>query len=126
MIAFAESLRSGVLRMGHGSLEDAPVVPRTYRFLLNLGGFDVVNVLAVTSAAFKQPLDRVEHRFFPVSRVKLTVSTTELGVPELERGENVLRLRKSLRASEDTPLIFFLVVNNNMVTRLYPFFVNPD
>lgn len=124
MIAWAESLRSGVLVMERGSLEDAPVVPRTYRILMSLGGWQVVNVLAVNSEVFSKPLDRLESRVFPVRRYRVSIDRFEHSVPELEAWENVQRLRKSLKASEQHPLVMFLVVTNGAVTRLYPFFVD--
>ena len=124
LIAWATSMRSGVLRMENGSLEDAPVLPRTYRFLMNMGIFKLVAVYAVTAEVFKKPLDQLEYRTYPYSNVKLGVDTSEIGVPFLENWDNVVRLRKSLKATEDNPLIFFLVVSNGTITRLYPFFID--
>ena len=124
MIAWAESRRSGVLTMERGSLEDAPIVPRTYRFLMNLGMWRAVNVMVARREVFAKPLDHVETREFPVTRYRVGVDRYEHTVPELENWNNVLRLRKNLKATADDPLIMFLVVSNGNALRLYPFFLD--
>lgn len=124
LIAWAEPLRAGHLKMGHGFLEDAPVLPRTYRFLVNVSGFDIIAVIAVSKDAFSQPLDRLNSKKLPHTTTKLNVQTAEVGVPELEDWDKVLRLRKSLKASEDKPLVFFIVLSNGIVSRFYPFFID--
>jgi len=124
LIAWAEPARPGVLKMGHGFLEDAPILPRTYRFLVNVGGFDVIGVLAVNHDVFKVSLEHLDSKMLPHSTVKLNVKTAEIGVPELEDWERVLRLRKSLKATFDKPLVFFIVLSNGMVKRFYPFYVD--
>jgi hypothetical protein len=52
LIAYAEPQRVGMLKMGHGFLEDAPILPRTYRFLVNVPGFAPIAVLAVNKDVF--------------------------------------------------------------------------
>jgi hypothetical protein len=123
LIAWADA-RAGKLRLSHGFLEDAPILPRTYRFLVNVPFYDVVGVLAVNKDVFSQPLDRLESRMLPHTTVKLNVQTVEIGVPELEDWEKVLRLRKSLKATNDKPLVLFLVLTNGIVNRFYPFFID--
>jgi len=124
LIAWAEPLRAGHLKMGHGFLEDAPVLPRTYRFLVNVSGFDVVAVMAVNKDVFSKPLDRLDSRTLPHTTTKLNVQTVEIGVPELEDWDKVLRLRKSMKASDDKPLVLFIVLSNGIVSRFYPFFID--
>jgi hypothetical protein len=124
LIAWAEPLRSGVLKMGHGFLEDAPILPRTFRFLVNVGGFDVIGVLAVNKDVFSKSLDRLDSKVLPHTTTKLNIKTVEIGVPELEDWERVLRLRKNMKASDDKPLVLFIVLSNGMVRRFYPFFID--
>jgi hypothetical protein len=124
LIAWAEPLRAGHLKMGHGFLEDAPVLPRTYRFLVNVPGFAVIAVIAVNKDVFSQRLDRLDSKTLPHTTTKLNVQTAEIGVPELEDWDKVLRLRKNLKASEDKPLVLFIVLSNGMVSRFYPFFID--
>jgi hypothetical protein len=124
LIAWAEPLRAGMLKMGHGFLEDAPILPRTYRFLVNVGGFDVIGIVAVNQDVFKEPLDRLDSKMVPHSTVKLNVNTVEIGAPELEDWEKILRLRKSLKATFEKPLVFFIVLSNGMVKRFYPFYLD--
>lgn len=123
LIAWAEAQR-GVLKMRQGFLEDAPILPRTYRFLVNVGGFDLAGVLAVNHDVFEKELDRLNSKMLPHSAQKLNVKTIEVGVPELEDWDKVLRLRKSLEATTDKPLVCFLVLSNGPVKRFYPFFVD--
>lgn len=124
LIAWAQTTNAGTFRMENGSLEDAPILPRTYKFLVNLGSYDVIGVLATTTEVMSKPLDRMERRDLPFSTVKLAVTTNEIGVPELEHWDRVQRLRKSLRASAQHPLIFFLIVTNGANVRYYPFFID--
>ena len=124
LIAWAEPQPYRPWKMANGSLEDAPVLPRTYRILNSLPAWRTVSVVAATTDVFKVDPDRFETLPLPFSAVKLTVSTVEIGIPELERYENVLRLRKSLRATADKPLYFFLALSNGVVTRFYPFRVD--
>ena len=124
LIAWAEPLRDGALKMGHGFLDDAPVLPRTFRFLVNVPGFDPIGVIAVNKDVFSQPLDRLDSKVLPHTTTKLNVQTVEIGVPELEDWDKVLRLRKNMKASDDKPLVLFIVLSNGMVRRFYPFFID--
>ena len=123
LIAWAEPVR-GVLKMSHGFLEDAPILPRTYRFLVNVGGFNIAGVLAVNRDVFTRQLDRLENKMLPHSAVKLNIQTVEVGVPELEDWTSVLQLRKNMKAMPDKPLVLFIVLTNGAVTRFYPFFID--
>jgi len=125
LIAWAESQRSGVFRMANDhSLEDAPVLPRTYRFLVNTGIYVPIGVLATTGQVFSKALDILEYKRLAYSSTRLGVSTYEIGVPELEDWTKVQRLRKSLKASDEHPAIFFLMVTNGTIIRYYPFFID--
>jgi hypothetical protein len=121
LIAWAEARRFRPWQMANGSLEDAPVLPRTYRILNSMPAWRAVGVVATTTDVFKVDPDRFETLELPFSAVKLTITTVEIGIPELERYENVLRIRKTLRATADKPVYFFLALNNGVVTRFYPF-----
>jgi len=117
----AEPLRDDVLRMGHGFLEDAPVLPRTFRFLVNVPGGDPIAVLAVNKDVFARPLDCLESKILPHTITKLNIRTVEIGVPEPEDWDTVLRLRKNLKASDDKPLVLFMVLSNGMNATLLSF-----
>jgi hypothetical protein len=124
LIAWAETTRAGVFRVHNGSLEDAPNLPRTYRFLVNMGSYDVIGVLATTTAVFSKPLDTLDRKDLPFSNTKLAIATHEIGVPELEDWARVERLRKSLKATPEQPMIFFLILTNGANVRYYPFFID--
>jgi hypothetical protein len=121
LIAWAEPRRYLPWQMANGSLDDAPVLPRTYRILNSMPAWRVISVVAATTDAFARDPDRLETLQLPFSAVKLSVSTVEIGIPELEKWDNVLRMRKTLRATAEKPLYFFLALNNGVVTRFYPF-----
>jgi hypothetical protein len=87
LIAWAESRRFRPWQMANGSLEDAPVLPRTYRILNSMPAWKAVGVVAATTDVFKIDPDRFETLELPFSAVKLTISTVEIGIPELEKYE---------------------------------------
>lgn len=121
LIAWAEPQGFRPWKMANGSLEDAPVLPRTYRILNSMPAWQAVGVVAATTDVFKIDPDKFEILQLPFSAVKLTITTVEIGIPELEKYENVLRIRKSLRATPDKPVYFYLALHNGVVTRFYPF-----
>ena len=124
LIAWAEPGRFGIWKMANGSLEDAPVIPRTYRILASLPAWKVINVVVATTDVFTETFDRIESVSLPFSAVHLSISAVEIGVPALENWDNVLRMRKSLKASEEKPLYVFLVLHNGTTSRYYPFRVD--
>ena len=127
LIAWAEIQRFRPWRMANGSLEDAPVIPRTYRILSSMPAWKPAGVIMATPDVFSKDFDRVESVELPFSATKLSISTVEIGIPALEKWENVLRMRKSLKATDDKPLYAFLMLTNGAIVRLYPFRVDrPD
>lgn len=124
LIAWAEPTSLGSLKITQGFLDDAPILPRTYRFLVNVGGFNLIGVLAVNKDVFTQQLDRLNSRMLPHSAVKLNVQTLEVGIPELEDWDKVQRLRKSVKATPDKPAVYFLILSNGPIKRFYPFFID--
>ena len=121
LIAWAEPQRYRPWKMANGSLEDAPVLPRTYRILNSMPAWRTAGVVAATTDVFEVDPERFETVELPFSAVKLTVTTVEIGIPELENYENVLRIRRTLKAKPDKPVYFFLALYNGVVTRFYPF-----
>jgi hypothetical protein len=127
LIAWAEPGRFGTLRMANGSLEDAPVIPRTYRILSSLPAWQPAGVIMATTDVFAKEFDRVDKVDLPFSATKLSISAVEIGIPALEKWENVVRMRRNLKASGDRPLYAFLMLTNGNIARLYPFRVDrPD
>jgi len=127
LIAWAETNGFRPWRMANGSLEDAPVIPRTYRILCSMPAWKPAGVVMATPDVFSKDFDRVESVELPFSATKLSISTIEIGIPALEKWENVLRVRKNLKATDDKPLYAFLMLTNGSIVRLYPFRVDrPD
>jgi hypothetical protein len=120
LIAWAERRTDGSLSMSQGSLEDVPVVPHTHRILFNLGGWNLFSVFVSTDEVFSTPLDRIESRDAPFTRLPLGVSTIEITIPTLDKRESVERLQKVLKARTDKPLYAFLFASNGVVGRYYP------
>ena len=65
--------------------------------------------------------DRFETLELPFSAVKLTISTVEIGIPELEHYDNVVADAPTAQGHGHKPLYFFLELNNGVVYRFYPF-----
>jgi hypothetical protein len=124
LIAWAETQRFGAWRMANGSLEDAPVIPRTYRILSSMPAWKPAGVIMATPDVFSRDFERVDSVELPFSATKLSISTVEIGIPALEKWENVLRIRKNLKATDDKPLYAFLMLTNGSIVRLYPFRVD--
>lgn len=57
---------------------------------------------------------------------RLGVATHEIAVRDLEDWDKVQRLRKTLKATPENPLIFFFAVTNGVIIRYYPFFIERD
>ena len=124
LIAWAETVRYGAWRMANGSLEDAPVIPRTYRILNSMPEWRVVAVVVTTTEVFIKESERVEMVTLPFSATRLSTTAFEIGIPALEQRENVVRMRKNLKANEAKPMFVFLTLTNGTVTRMYPFRVD--
>ena len=124
LIAWAETVRYGAWRMANGSLEDAPVIPRTYRILSSMPEWKVVAVVVTTTEVFTKESERVEMVTLPFSATKLSTTAFEIGIPALEQWENVVRMRKNLKASDAKPMYVFLTLTNGTITRMYPFRVD--
>jgi hypothetical protein len=127
LIAWAETVRHLPWKMANGSLEDAPVIPRTYRILSSMPAWKVVGVVMVTSDIFVKDPERVDNIPLPFSATRLSTTAFEIGIPALEKWENVLRYRKQLKATDDQPLYCFITLTNGTIVRMYPFRVDrPD
>jgi hypothetical protein len=124
LIAWAEAVRYRPWRMANGSLEDAPVIPRTYRILSSMPAWKLVAVVVATPDVFIKDSDRIETLPLPFSATKLSTSAFEIGIPALEHWERVQSLRKTLRATDDKPMYVFLTLTNGTINRMYPFRVD--
>ncbi len=124
LIAWAETARHLPWKMANGSLEDAPVIPRSYRILSSMPAWKVVGVVMATTDVFVKEFDRVDTIPLPFSATMLSTTAFEIGIPALENWENVVRLRKRLKATEAKPLYVFLTLTNGTIVRMYPFRVD--
>jgi len=80
----------------------------------------ILTVLVVLAAA---PLRAREQKFIDGLRL-LSSSAFEMGIPALESWENVVRMRKSLDATDAKPMDVFLTLTNGTIVRMYPFRVD--
>jgi hypothetical protein len=112
--------RIGILRMEHGSLENAPEVPDVQRVLVNLPSYFPAGVMVATTAFFGN--ERAERRDLPIATQRLGMWTFDVRAADLERPEAVARLLDAVRASDDEPGYFFVVIGGHeMMPRFYPF-----
>jgi hypothetical protein len=80
-----------------------------------------------TTDVFTKDPERVDSIPIPFSATRLSTTTYEIGIPALEQWENVVRMRKNLRATDARPMYVFLTLTNGTIVRMYPFRVDrPD
>ena len=112
--------RIGILRMEHGALENAPVVRDVQRFLVNLPSYCPAGVMVATTAFFGD--ERAERRDLPIASERRGMWTFEVRAADLEQPDTVARLLESVRASDNEPGYFFVVIGGHeMMPRFYPF-----
>lgn len=111
--------RIGILRMEHGSLENAPLVPDVQRFLVNLPSYFPAGVMVATTAFFGD--ERAERRDLPIATQRLGMWAFEVRAADLEQPATIARLLESVRASDHEPGYVFVVIGGHeMMPRFYP------
>jgi hypothetical protein len=118
LIAYAEEMNRGTLRMQHGSLEDAPVVHELTRLMASIPLWPPVGVIVASAAIFHD--DRAERRRLAISGQKVNVYAVEVRVADLERREKIESLLKSVKASYDSPGYAFIILASGDYRRYYP------
>ena len=123
LIAYAEALSTGVLRMQHGTLEDAPLVHEIVSVLASLPNWRPKSVTVSTAEAFRD--ERAERRGLVFAVSKLNVYALGLRIVDLEQRKKVDSLLKSVRASYDNPGYAFIGMESDGYVRYYPMRLTP-
>jgi len=118
--AYAEMMRSGVLRLTSGSARDIPTVKDVSYIRCGLTGWAPKGVLVASDELFVS--ERAERRLLPIFTKPIAVSTVEARVADLESPERIADLRRAVKVPEGgDKSYFFLILSSGDMTRYYPF-----
>jgi hypothetical protein len=118
--AYAEMMRSGVLRLTSGSQRDIPTVNDVSYFKCGLTGWAPKGVLVASEELFVS--DRAERRLLPIFVRPVAVSTVAARAADLESPERIAELRRAVKVPEGgDKSYFFLILSSGDMTRYYPF-----
>ena len=124
LTAWAEVMRSGQLRMAKASLGNVPTVTEFLAILCNVPNWRPGGVMIASELIFSD--ERAERREVPYAVKLKSISAFEVRVEDVERKENLARLIRDVRASDDSPAYVFVVMTANGLNRLYPFRVRVE
>ena len=118
--AYAEMMRTGVLRITSGSERDIPTVKDVSYFRCGLTGWAPKGVLVASDELFVS--ERAERRLLPISTRQVAVSTVAARAADLESAEKIAELRRAVKVPEGgDKSYFFLILSSGDMTRYYPF-----
>jgi hypothetical protein len=123
LVAYAESLSTGMLRMQHGTIEDAPLVHELVSVLASIPNWQPQSVTVSTEQIFRD--ERAERRGLVFAVSKLNVYALGLRIADLERRDKIESLLKSVRASYDNPGYAFVAMRSEGYVRYYPMRLTP-
>jgi hypothetical protein len=118
--AYAEMMRSGILRLTSGSERDIPTVTDVSYIRCGLTGWAPKGVLVASEELFVS--ERAERRLLPIFTRQIAVSTVAARVADLESPERIAELRRAVKVPEGGDRsYFFLILSSGDMTRYYPF-----
>jgi len=118
--AYAEFMRTGVMRIVSGTERDIPTVSDVSYFRCSLTGWAPKGVLVSSEELFRS--EYAERRLLPVFTRPLAVSTVAARAADLENPERIAELRKAVKVPEGGDnSYFFLILSSGDMTRFYPF-----
>lgn len=118
--AYAEMMRTGVLRITSGSQRDIPTVSDVSYIRCGLTGWEPKGVLVASEELFFS--DRAERRLLPIVVRPVAVSTVAARVADLESPDKIAELRRAVKVPEGgDKSYFFLILSSGDMTRYYPF-----
>ena len=123
LIAYAEAFSTGVLRMQHGTLEDAPLVREVDRVMVSVPNWRPAAAFIATDAIFSD--ERAERREIKFAVRRLNVYAVELRIVDLERRTKIESLLKAVRASYDTPGYAFIAIGSETHVKYFPIRLTP-
>ena len=123
LIAYAESLSTGILRMQYGSLDDAPLVHEMSGVMISVPNWKPIGVFIGTTDLFRD--DRAERRRLPIAAQQRNVYAVSLRIADLERRERIESLLTSVRASANAPGYAFIAIASEEHVKYYPVRLTP-
>jgi hypothetical protein len=123
LIAYAEARSTGILRMSHGTLEDAPLVHEVVSVLASLPQWRPQSVTISTEEIFRD--ERAERRGVVFAVTKLNVYALGLRISDLEERARIDALLRAVRASATNPGYAFIGMESDGAVRYYPMRLTP-
>ena len=118
--AYAEFMRSGVLRLVSGSSRDIPTVSDFSHFRCGLTGWSPKGVMVASEELFES--ETAERRLLPIFVKPVAVSTVAVRAADLEKPERIAELLRAVKVPEGGERsYFFLILSSGDMTRYYPF-----
>jgi len=117
LIAYADRLSFGQLRMSFGSFEDVPAFARMPRVLCNLPNWTPVLVWMSTRQIFRNEF--AERRNLPFAVRPLDIVALDLRIQGMDDEERLRKLWRDVRASEANPAYMFVTMSTGQVIREY-------
>jgi hypothetical protein len=123
LIAYAEALSTGMLRMQHGALEDAPLVHEISGAFVSLPNWEPVGAFVATEELFRD--ERAERRRLAFATQRRNVYAMAVRIVDLERRDKIDSLLKAVKASYETPGYAFIVISSAGHTKYFPIRLTP-
>jgi len=118
--AYAELMKTGVLKVTSGSTRDIPTVADVSYFRCGLTGWEPKGVLVASEELFSS--DTAERRLLPIVTKPVGVSTVLARAVDLENPAKIESLRRAVGVPEGgDKSYFFLILSSGGMTRYYPF-----
>jgi hypothetical protein len=124
LIAYAESLSTGILRMQHGTLDDAPLVREISGVMVSVPNWKPAGAFVGTTELFRD--ERAERRRLSIAAQQRNVYAVALRIADLERRDRIESLLKAVRASYDTPGYAFITIVSGDHVKYFPIRLTPD
>jgi hypothetical protein len=117
---YAEFMRSGILRITHGTIKDIPTVDSIRFIRCSRTGWRPVAVMAASEELFTS--EYAERRMIPIATRPVGVTAVTVRVADLERPERIAELHRAIKQPEGGDnAYFFLILTSGDITQYYPF-----
>ena len=117
---YAEFMRSGILRITHGSIKDIPTVDSIRFIRCSRTGWQPVAVMAASEELFAS--EYAERRMIPIATRPVGVTAVAVRVADLENPERIAELHRAIKQPEGGDnAYFFLILTSGGITQYYPF-----
>lgn len=108
---WAEMRKTGVLGMINGTIDDAPVITGDFLGIRHrLPNFRPLMVVAATRTIFEERT--FERRSLPIAMQRVNLRAVNVRVKDLEQLGRVVTLARDVKATADSPALFFIVIQS--------------